>query len=107
METHKLGGYQAVLGRVKLIGGEVIAGIRCYPEVSGSGVLDIGFVPDTDTLPNNYSSGTYHISFRFISEFPSYIDMLRNESPVWLYLDTDNPANHGIRTSKEPIGEGE
>ena len=39
-----------------------------------------------------------------IDQFSYYIDLLRNEKPVWIELYTDAPEENCIRTSWEPIG---
>jgi hypothetical protein len=36
----------------------------------------------------------------------SWVDMLRNETPLTGYINTDQPAWTNISTSAEPIGEG-
>ncbi len=42
-----------------------------------------------------------------VNEMPHYVDLVRNEKPVYAYLNSDNPQWNNIRTSKEPIGEEE
>lgn len=39
-----------------------------------------------------------------IEQFSYYIDLLRNEKPVWIELHTDAPEGNCIRTSFEPTG---
>ncbi len=36
-----------------------------------------------------------------------YVDMLRNERPVYAYLNSDKPQWNSLKTSKEPVGEQE
>ena len=38
-------------------------------------------------------------------EIMPYIDMVRNERPIYAYLNSDKPEWNCIRTSIEPIGE--
>lgn len=41
-------------------------------------------------------------------QMPALVDMLRNESPVFVFFDDDNDfPNSRISTSQEPVGEGE
>lgn len=40
-------------------------------------------------------------------EMPPFVDMLRNEKPVYAYLNSDKPEWNQIYTGKEPTGEGE
>ena len=50
--------------------------------------------------------GAILLYYRY-EELPVIVDMLRNESPVYLlYYDTA-PINSGISTTMEPIGEAE
>ena len=112
MATYEISKYQFVLKRTRLLGigtdpeTWTVAGIRCVQASSGP-FLDIGFMPDGVPLPPNSSHGNYNIAFRPFSEFSSYIDLLRNEKPAYMYLFPDDPGRHGIGTSFEPIGEGE
>jgi hypothetical protein len=39
-------------------------------------------------------------------EMPPFIDLVRNEKPLYAYLNTDHPEWNSIRTTKEPVGEG-
>ena len=38
---------------------------------------------------------------------PFWVDMLRNEKPVYGYINTDHPEWTSISTSSEPVGEEE
>lgn len=42
-----------------------------------------------------------------VSEMYHYVDLLRNEKPIFLYMDSVSPELNHIRTSNEPVGEGE
>jgi hypothetical protein len=41
------------------------------------------------------------------SNLQNYVDIVRNEKPVYARLDSDHPGWMGLSTNKEPIGEGE
>ncbi|WP_372947665.1 hypothetical protein [Mariniphaga sp.] len=40
-------------------------------------------------------------------ELHNYIELVRNEKPIYVYLNSANPGWNSIRTSKEPVGEQE
>ena len=58
-------------------------------------------------------SNTVHESFDFAkifveeSQYPDFVDLLRNEKPVYMYLNNTNPNLFYITTSDEPVGEEE
>ncbi len=42
-----------------------------------------------------------------VDEMQHYVDLVRNEKPVYVYLNSDKPQWNSISTSKEPVGEEE
>lgn len=40
-------------------------------------------------------------------DMDQYVDMVRNEKPVYAYLNSDHPQWNSLKTSKEPVGEEE
>lgn len=42
-----------------------------------------------------------------VNEVDHYLDILRNEEPLYMYMNSDNPEWNNIRTTQEPVGEGE
>jgi hypothetical protein len=48
--------------------------------------------------------GNIFIPFKELRE---YVDIVRNEKPVYAYLNSANPDWNSISTSTEPVGEGE
>ncbi len=40
-------------------------------------------------------------------ELGGFVDLVRNEKPVFAYLNSDKPEWISVRTSKEPVGEEE
>jgi hypothetical protein len=52
-------------------------------------------------------SGNVGAIFVPFADLPQYVDLVRNEKPVYARLDSDHPTWMGLSTSKEPIGEGE
>lgn len=49
-------------------------------------------------------SGAIFVPF---SDLPSYVDIVRNEKPIYARLDSDHPEWMCLSTSREPVGEGE
>jgi hypothetical protein len=104
--------YQASLGKLKLMSNdtavEVVACIGCYEEDPKKvSRLVIGFIPDNKPLPPNCVK-PLNTAFRPISEYYYYLDMLRNEKPVYIIIDIKRPYWHRIQTgTDEPVGEGE
>jgi hypothetical protein len=39
--------------------------------------------------------------------YPTYVDLLRNEKPLKIYLNSDKPEWNQLLTGDEPVGEGE
>jgi hypothetical protein len=72
-------------------------------DTSGSYVGIIYFFREDYDLPAARTSGGVAMHFH-ISEMPVMLDILRNESPIFLNT-TGNTAHLG--TATEPIGEGE
>lgn len=48
--------------------------------------------------------GAIFLPFKEIGPF---VDLLRNEKPVYAYLNSEKPDWNSIKTSKEPVGEEE
>ena len=112
MATYSVASYSVVLGRIPLpgLGSDPdkwpVAGLRCRQQSSGP-FIDVAFMPEGVPLPSNSSNGNWHIAYRPFSEFSAYVNILRNEAPVYMSLDASRPERHGIRTSYEPVGESE
>ncbi len=47
--------------------------------------------------------------FMFVpyEDLPIFVDMLRNEKPIYAHLRGDKPEWTSLTTTKEPVGEGE
>ncbi len=45
--------------------------------------------------------------FRPIEEMSAYVDLVRNEKPIFAYLNSSKPEWNSLSTSQEPIGEEE
>lgn len=106
-------GYETVEGRLKACRALIsIAGERLddgSPDVYLSAYFldDVGpHKPrvDTSRLPTSVHGQV----FLPVPLFDAWLDLLRNEAPIWIYLN-DNPAfvgGSGIGTREEPPGEG-
>ena len=71
--------------------------------------LVIYFLTETSYIPNNaylpnQKRGTMYLDQ---SQFQWYVDLLRNESPVYCFLNSSYPLQNGIYTGTETVGEGE
>ena len=71
----------------------------------------ITFVEDIESAPQNKSliessrvSG--HV-FAPAEQYVWYVDLLRNERPVYAHVDDSRPLDNHLKTSAEPVGEGE
>ena len=60
---------------------------------------------DEGLKPATKSSGGIYSLYYSYADLPQIIDMLRNESPV--YLIYNGEKNSRLSTSSEPVGEGE
>jgi hypothetical protein len=71
-------------------------------------VAALWFVKDPGNVPTASQAGGRYILAYSYADLPVIVDMLRNESPVYLLVDpTGLVINWRISTSDEPIGEGE
>ena len=109
MPTYEVQSYHASLGKLKILADntvvEVVATIRCSTGGRGP-LLDIAFIPDGNPLPANVSQ-PFNTSFRPLSEYVYYLDMLRNEKPVSIRSEPNDLSRHGLEVGSEPVGEGE
>jgi len=82
------------------------ARINCHAE--GGYRVYILFVADGTTRPSNSynASSKTGVGFDYVSNFPAYVDLLRNEDPVWVTINEDR-AVYVVYAASEPVGEGE
>ncbi|MFX1451498.1 MAG: hypothetical protein ACFFCM_11685 [Promethearchaeota archaeon] len=74
--------------------------------------LTIKFLhPDSDIINNSYDpidkKATIYIPPEQSYQFSWYVDILRNEKPVYVYVSSTHPIDNSVYTGKEPVGEGE
>ena len=67
------------------------------------------FHHSSDTMPNaDTAKATGYISCHYPAEhYPYVLDLLRNEKPVFVEFEVQAGNVGNIRTSAEPVGEGE
>lgn len=68
-----------------------------YFAAPGSAMAPPRYFPDT-------KFGSINVP---VDEMLHYVDMVRNEKPVYAYMNSDKPQWNSISTSKEPVGEEE
>jgi hypothetical protein len=79
-------------------------------EIIGGGYsYGIYFLRPDSSIPDNsynpeYKRGTAYLPS---DQFAWYIDLLRNEKPLYVYLNSDKPYWNHLYTGPEPIGEEE
>jgi hypothetical protein len=106
--TVSLSSYKVLLGRqLEIGGGKFYAAIVC--NASDGTTFYIYFSrPDSISLPNSYNPAFKNgNAFLPYDLYPTYIDLLRNEKPLNIYLNSDKPEWNQLLTGNEPIGEGE
>ncbi len=81
--------------------------LTCH-SVDGYRFVIYGLHPLSDVPEPVYNEtskvGTIFIPFKDLSV---YIDLVRNEKPIYASLDSENPAWNTLNTGKEPTGEEE
>lgn len=64
------------------------------------------FMPDGRALPQDaMSSGQANVHYH-LADFKNALNLLQNEKPMYLLFNGPN-AENGIKTTAEPVGEGE
>jgi hypothetical protein len=107
--TFQISTYEIKLARQMTIGGGAIqfySYITCH---GGGYTLLIYFLkPDSPDMDNLYlvdrKLGRIVVPW---NQFPVYVDLLRNEKPIYAYLDSDTPIWNRVYTGQEPVGEEE
>ncbi len=64
---------------------------------------------DASTVPENSFVPQYKRGTIFVPrwQYEWFVDLLRNESPVFCYLNSENPRWNALYTGAEPVGEQE
>lgn len=80
--------------------------ISCY----GEGMrLIIYFLTEKSPVPDPFFNAEKDkgVMIRPFDEIGPFVDLLRNEKPIYGHLDSDEPHYNSVTTSKEPVGEEE
>ena len=67
------------------------------------------FLTDDSSVPNPVYIVKNRVGAIFLpfKEMGPFVDLVRNEKPIYAYLNSDRPDWNNLSTSKEPIGEEE
>lgn len=109
-KTFEVESYRVYLARQMTIGAgaaKFYANIVCHS--SEGDTFSIYFLrPDSDAIDNIYNpSAKWATSYLPAEQFGWYLDLLRNEKPVYAYLNSDRPIANRLYTGREPVGEEE
>ncbi|MFA6150896.1 MAG: hypothetical protein WC716_06215 [Chitinophagaceae bacterium] len=82
--------------------------VACYG-ADGSRFIVYGLHPASPVPPTPVYNVAGNVGAIFVpfERLPQYVDIVRNEKPVYATLNSDNPNWMALATSNEPIGEGE
>ena len=71
--------------------------------------LLIYFLTNSSFVPNNtfYANQKRGTMYLHQDQLPWYVDLLRNERPIYCFLNSSYPNQNGVYTGAEPIGEAE
>ncbi len=82
--------------------------VRCMGDECS---MDIIFVAKDSLYPDpiieGEGEGKKGYMFMPISDMQAFVDILRNEKPIFGHLREDNPEWTSVTTTQEPVGEGE
>ncbi|MCU0477107.1 MAG: hypothetical protein MUC99_13590 [Anaerolineae bacterium] len=90
----------------------VRAQVRCTGtpvKDEGEHTLDVVFIaPDSPVPAPSFNPAERKANIYLpISDLMAFVDMLRNEKPIYAFLDDTRPDQFTVMTNKEPIGESE
>ncbi len=80
--------------------------VRCIGEEFS---LDVYCLEDGSDFPQPVFDAEQKKGYMFVpfADLPVYVDLLRNEKPIYAHLRGDRPEWTSVTTAKEPVGEGE
>lgn len=71
-------------------------------------IAQLIFMPNGAALPPDNKPGMQANIYYHLADYQNAIDLLRNESPVYLlYSGSGGGFENGIKTTEEAVGEGE
>jgi hypothetical protein len=81
---------------------------RIWLKSAGKYIGQLIFKPNSSTLPQDNIAGMQVNIYYHLEDYKNIIDLLRNEKPMYLLWVGSGPGNeNGIKTTAEPVGEGE
>lgn len=110
-KTFEVKYYRVFLGTGTVSNIHIVGYLNCL-DASANWVYQhtVYFVPDGSSLPPGWYNPTVKAGamFRPISQMGLFLDLLRNEKPIYASMDDQNPAEgNAFRTDPEAVGEGE
>jgi hypothetical protein len=86
--------------------------VRCSgnePRTGEAYSMDVLFLAPDSPFPDPTfdEAGKKGMMFMPISDIAAFVDILRNESPIYGHLRNDKPEWTSVTTTQEPVGEGE
>lgn len=99
----------------RAVGGQtalVRAQIKCTgiePQTRTEYTLDVVFLaPDSPVPPPSFNASEHKgAMYMPIADIHAFVDMLRNEKPIFGHLYDDKPDWVSVTTTKEPVGSAE
>ncbi len=94
----------------------VTARIRGLVRCTGVGIndnsdyrLDVFFLATDSDVPMPVVNLAERIGAIFLpmADMPTFVDILRNEKPIYGHLRADNPQYTSVTTNNEPVGAGD
>ena len=82
--------------------------LACYGE-HPQRLIVYGLHPDSPVPPSAFCNMSVQLGAIFVpfSVFHAYVDVVRNEKPVYARITPDDPDAMDLGTDMEPVGEGE
>jgi hypothetical protein len=81
---------------------------RIWLKHGGTYIGQLIFKPNGSALPADSMSGGQVSLYYHLDDYQNAIDLLRNESPMYLlYSGSGGGFENGIKTTEELVGEGE
>lgn len=102
VEARELGGTTVLIRAI----------VRCSgvePKSGDAYTLDVMFLAPDSPFPMPIFEADNKKGYMFlpISDLAAFVDILRNESPIFGHLRGDRPDWTSVTTMQEPVGEGE
>ena len=108
----EIGGYTIKLGRrlTASVGGQTVTAVG-WISCIGDDFLNVNayFVDDESPMPDPVVSRDGNTGTLFLRRqlMPLWTDLLRNEKPIFGFIDTAQPGATHITTKVEPVGQEE